>query len=109
MSSLFPDYIPQKGYAIRIYYAKPWKNAYAYIYNGLVTHVSSELIFALGWTQEKLIARAEKVGFSHTCINTMKPRDTWISAHPAPVEVSSKPKRDSKGRFISAKPKKGNP
>lgn len=126
--TLFPV-TPPKGFTVRIYHPRPWKNAYAYIEQGVVTHVSEELVFALGWTRDKLVARAEKVGFSVSRqINMSKPRDTWISARPAPVQVplpppipSGFPKgtwdliphppmpmpvRDSKGRFVSSKPKK---
>lgn len=114
MSNPFPGYVPQQGHVIRIYYPRPWKNAYVFIHNGLVTHATESLAFALGWTREKLIARAEKVGFSHTRIDAMKPRPTWLTVRPAPLQpviptppkwddmsVSpQKPKRDAKGRFI---------
>lgn len=136
MSTLFPEYVPRKGHAIRIYYSRPWKNAYVYVVNGLVTHASPELVFTLGWTREKVIARAEKVGFSYTRIDAMKPKDTWLTARPAPVQESlplaptlppnvrpyidpaavrkavesrieaKMPQRDAFGRFISKNPTK---
>lgn len=134
MSSLFPEHIPRKGHALCIYYSRPWKNAYVYVVNGLVTHASPELVFTLGWTREKVIARAEKVGFSYTRIDAMKPQGWWLTARPAPVQASlplaptlppnvyiypvpgdkavesrieaKAPKRDALGRFISTKPKK---
>lgn len=103
MNSPFPDYVPQKGHVIRIYYPRPWKNAYVFIHDGRVTHASKELAFALGWTREKLIARAEKVGFSHIRVSPMRPRPDWLTVRPAPLQPvipATMPKRDAKGRFI---------
>jgi len=117
MSILFPP--TKKGIVLRIYHSRPWKNAYVFIMDGKVTHASEELVFTLGWTSEKVVAQAEKVGFKVSRqMNVSKPRDTWLSARPAPVQLPmpakwedmgvspQKPKRDSKGRFISTKPKK---
>lgn len=136
MSVLFPDYVPQKGHALRIYYSRLWKNAYVYVINGLVTHASPELVFTLGWTREKVLARAEKVGFSYSRLDNVKPRDTWLTARPAPVQANlyidpvlppnvrpyidpvdvrkavesrieeKMPQRDALGRFISKNPTK---
>lgn len=79
--SLFGD--GSEGHALRIYYPRPYKGEYVFIRNGKVTHASEPLVFTLGWTKEKVIERAEKVGFSVIRQGYMSlPRETWISTKP---------------------------
>jgi len=85
--TLFP--VTEKGIVLRIYHPRPWKNAYVFIKNGVVTHASQELVFTLGWQHEKVVERAEQAGFSISRqMNVSKPRDTWLTARPAPVQAS---------------------
>lgn len=88
MSSLFGD--SSEGHALRIYYPRPYKGEYVFIKDGVVTHASEPLVFTLGWTKEKVVERAEKVGFSVVRQSFMSmPRDTWISKAPITKAASA--------------------
>ena len=87
MSGLFPSPPDSQGsHVLRIYYPRPFKQAYVLIRNGIVTHCSENIPFTLGWTKEKVVAQAEKVGFTVVRINTMQPRSDWLTVRPAPLQ-----------------------
>lgn len=90
--NLFGD--GSEGHALRIYYPRPYKGEYVFIKDGVITHASEPLVFTLGWTKEKVIERAEKVGFSVIRQGYMSmPRDTWISKPAVPVPKPRKPRK----------------
>jgi len=68
------------GNTIRIYYPCPYRGAYAYVENEIVTHASVELGFTIGWTKARLLERAAAVGFrTATNLRMTAPNPRWVS------------------------------
>ncbi len=69
--------------AVRVYCPRPYKHAYVFVKNEIVTHASGELTFTIGWTKSKVLERAEAAGFKTSTITNMTtPRPTWSSKKP---------------------------